>query len=157
MTINVELLRSVPLFQGMMEQDLNRIASIFHRERDYKDDILFHQSDPAEKFYVVLTGTVAIRFKPDDGEPLTIAVIEPGGVFGWSSVLGRDRYSSSAICLDDCSLLSTNGLDFKALFELFSDSGVMMLTRLSELISRRYDNTRQQILNLMQDNVPSQQ
>ncbi|MBN1265047.1 MAG: Crp/Fnr family transcriptional regulator [Anaerolineales bacterium] len=157
MTINVKLLETIPLFSGMARQDLTRIASVFHREQDREDTVLFFQSAPADKFYVVLTGTIAIRFKPDDGEPLTIAVIEQGGVFGWSAVLGRERYSSSAVSMTDCALLYTNGPDFRALFDTFTDSGLMMLTRLSELVSKRYDNTRQQILHLMQDSVPSQQ
>jgi CRP-like cAMP-binding protein len=156
MAVDVNELESIPLFSGMDKQDLNRIASIFRQEHTARGKVLFLQADPAEGFYVVLTGTVAIRFKPDDGEPLTIAVIEPGGVFGWSSVLGRERYSSSAVCTTDCNLIRTDGMKFRALFETFTDSGVMMLTRLSELVSHRYDETREQIMHLMQDNVPSQ-
>ncbi len=157
MTVAVEMLMTVPLFAGIAERDLKQMADIFHREQVGKDQVLFQQADPADHFYVVLTGTVAVRFKPDDGDPLTIAVIEPDGVFGWSAVLTRDYYSSSAICVQDCQLLMASGAEFRELLDAFSDSGEELLTRFSDLIGQRYEKTRQQILDLVLDPVPPEQ
>jgi len=153
MGVAVDMLMTVPLFAGTEERELKRMADIFRREQVEKGDELFHQRQPADRFYVVLRGTVAVKFKPDDGEPLTIAVIEPDGVCGWSAVLGRDCYSSTAICNQDCQLLSANGTEFRDVIETFDDSGAAMLTRFSDLIGRRYDTTRQQILDLVMDGV----
>jgi CRP-like cAMP-binding protein len=51
--------------------------------------------------YVLMDGQVAIRFKPHDGDWLTVTDVQAGGVFGWSAALGRRRYTSSAICLQE--------------------------------------------------------
>ncbi|NIN69203.1 MAG: cyclic nucleotide-binding domain-containing protein, partial [Anaerolineae bacterium] len=73
-----------------------------------------------------LSGQVEIRFKPDDAETLTVAVLEAGGVFGWSAGLGRKEYTSGAICTQDTRLLSVEGAALRQLCEVRPETGVLI-------------------------------
>jgi CRP-like cAMP-binding protein len=99
--------------------------------------LLFSQGQPATHLYLLLRGKVTIRFKPDDGEPITVAELEPGGVFGWSAALGRGRYTSGAICQESSETLVISGAALRRLCQVDPETGVLILERLAEVIAER--------------------
>jgi len=110
---------------------------------------VFAQDDPADRLYVLLSGRVAIRFKPHDGETLTVTEIAPGGVFGWSAALGRRSYTSSAVSLEAGEALGLRGADLRRLCETQPDTGVVILERLAEVIAERLRSTHAQVVDLL--------
>jgi CRP-like cAMP-binding protein len=143
------------LFQGLDSESIGILSSHFKDERFDKDSVIFAQGDRAEKLYVLITGQVAIRFKPHDGDLLTVSEINDGGVFGWSSALGRSTYTSSAICIQDCTALSVKGDQLHDLCEKYPQTGVIILERLAEVIAQRLQNTHAQVVKMLQEGVQS--
>jgi len=147
--MSMDALKSSPLFSGFSNTQLQALAKLFEGEHLQAGEIVFAQDDPADRLYVLLSGRVAIRFKPHDGEILTVTEIAPGGVFGWSAALGRRSYTSSAVCLEAGEALGLRGADLRRLCETQPDTGVVILERLAEVIAERLRSTHAQVVDLL--------
>ncbi len=137
-----EDLAQLGLFRGLRRKDLERFSAVARIEEYGKEELIFSQGARADKLYVVLNGVVAIRFEPSDGDPLTVTSVERGGMFGWSSALGRRTYTSSAICEQPARVVSVEGHLFRGLCENHPETGVVIIERLAEVIAGRLSSTR---------------
>ena len=91
----------LPIFAGLDGDQISQLSPFLVECSLQKDMVIFEQGPACEYLYILLTGEVAVRYKPYDGPLLAVARIEPGGVFGWSAALGRDVYTSGAVALQD--------------------------------------------------------
>ena len=146
-------LESLPLFHGLTPSELKLVAKRFERVSFDASHVVFGQGDRAEKLYVVISGRVAIRFKPDDGEVINVTEVESNGVFGWSAVLGRSSYTSSAICLEDCEAISVRGDVLRKLCKTHAKTGVIILERLAEVIAERLRSTHHKVVELLHESI----
>jgi CRP/FNR family cyclic AMP-dependent transcriptional regulator len=151
-----ELLRRLPLFKGLEQEDLDLLAELFHLETYPRNALIFNQGDPADRLFVLLKGRVEIRFKPYDGEAWTVTTIEKGGIFGWSAALGRKSYTSCAICTGECETLHVEGALLRKLIDEHPKTGVVLLDRLAAVIAERLRNTHAHVIGLLQEGMASQ-
>ncbi len=108
-------LNQFPLFDGFSEDQMGLLRPLFLPCECHAGTVLFEQGDPAAYFYLLVSGEVAIHFKPEDGEDLVIARIKPGEMIGWSAVIGHRSYTSAAICTDYTELQRVRGADLQKL------------------------------------------
>jgi CRP-like cAMP-binding protein len=147
------VLQDLSFFEGLSTADRKKILAHFRAEDHYAGEVLFLQGQFAERLYLLNSGQVEIRFKPDDGEEMTIAVIEAGGAFGWSSALGRPSYTSSAVCTADGRCLSIRGRDLRRICEEHPGIGVVVLERLAEVIALRLTSTHEHVVGLLRQGM----
>ena len=143
----------IPLFSGLTLEQLEPLADGFQSEEFEAGAIIFSQGDPADRLYILTSGKVAIKFKPPDGEVITVSEIEDGGVFGWSSTLGRDSYTSGACCQEDCETISISGQDLRIMCEEHPDTGVIILERLAGVIAQRLRNTHAHVVEMLRQGI----
>jgi CRP-like cAMP-binding protein len=142
------------MFRGGLQADeVELLAARFNEETVSAGAVLFPQDARADKLYVVLSGRVEIRFKPYDGEVLTVAELRDGGVLGWSAALGRRTYTSSAVAIEDSRLLSIRGQVLRRLCETHPKTGVVILERLAEVIAERLRSTHEHVVNMLKDGM----
>ena len=146
-------LEDIPFFHGLSPADRKRILAHFRSEDHHVGDAFFHQDQPADRLYLLVSGRVEISFKPYDGESLTVSVIEPGGVFGWSAALGRSSYTSGAVCTAGGRCLSIRGRDLRRICEEHPATGVVLLERLAEVIAQRLTSTHDHVMELLRQGV----
>lgn len=101
------------------------------------DTLIFEQGQPAEALYILICGQVRVEYKPYDGPKIVVAQILPGGVFGWSSALGRKSYTSSAIAIEACETVCISQHNLRHIFEKDPATGGILISRLSGVISER--------------------
>jgi CRP/FNR family cyclic AMP-dependent transcriptional regulator len=154
--MSIDALKGCVLFTGFSDTQLSALAELFEGEHLQSGQIIFAQDDPADRLYVLLSGRVAIRFKPHDGETLTVTEIGQSGVFGWSAALGRRSYTSSAVCLEAGDALGLRGADLRHLCETQPETGVVILERLAEVIAERLRSTHDQVVELLRLGIRSQ-
>jgi CRP/FNR family cyclic AMP-dependent transcriptional regulator len=85
-------LHTVPLFEGVQDEILERLVENCRIRRLHKDELLFNQMDPAEGVYIVQSGCIALFLATPDGRELVINEMHPGDCFGELSLItGRPR------------------------------------------------------------------
>jgi CRP-like cAMP-binding protein len=146
-------LENIAFFQGLSSADRKRILANFRAEDYRAGEVFFQQDQTADRLYLLVSGRVEIRFKPYDGESLTVSIIEAGGVFGWSAALGRSSYTSGAVCTADGRCLSIRGRDLRRICEDHPATGVILLERLAEVIALRLTSTHDHVMELLRQGV----
>ncbi len=129
---------------------MRQLETLINHEAYSKGEVIFQQGDRADRLHILQSGQVEILLKPYDGEMLSVAVIESGGIFGWSAALGRRDYTSDAVVIDPGVGLSIRGDDLRDFCETYPESGVLLLERLAEVISARLRNTHTKVVELLQ-------
>ena len=140
-------------FHGFSEQQLDLLRPLFILKYLPTGTELFEQGEETEYLYLVVEGEINIRFKPDDGPAITVARVHPEGVVGWSAAIGRPRYTSSAICVTDSKLLCTRNQDLRHLCENHQETGMLLLERLTDLISERLQSTHHQVKAMLEQGL----
>lgn len=146
-------LTGIPLFDGLDEADLRLLEPLFEPVSYPAGSLIFHQGDPAEFLYILGEGEVAIRYKPEDGEALTVTQVRPGGVFGWSAVVGSAAYTSGAIALTPIEAVRVHGRDLLALSRQYPRLGELLLSRLAALVSTRWQHAREQVQAILHNGL----
>jgi len=138
------------LFEGLNPAQKDLLMQLFTPCEFLADTMIFAQGDPADYLYVVVEGEVIVSFKPDDGPPITVTRVQPGGVVGWSAALGSRAYTSAGICTTDVQMLRVRGTDLRNLCEKHPDTGLLILDRLANIIAERLRNTHDQVVALLE-------
>lgn len=112
--ITLEILLSfVPLFEGMGQEELARIARASRNIRLARNEALFRKSDSCEGFHVVVYGQVALSFTAADG---TDRVVD---------ILGADRSFGEALMMADLPYMVTARAETDSLLIYVPKSAVL--------------------------------
>ena len=96
---------------------------------------LFRKGDPAIYAYLLLIGRVDLKIG-EIGQVVHI-VSRPGETFGWSSLVGRDVYSTTAECMTPTKLRTLHREDFQKLLEKDPINGLIFFRRLAGMLGER--------------------
>ena len=148
-----DIFEQLSIFQDLSPAQIELLRPMFVPCDHNTGSMLFEQGDPAVYLYLVIGGEVTIRYKPDDGPPITVSRVHSGGVVGWSAILGNRQYTSGAICTDYTQMLRVNGRDIRSLCEEQPETGILLLERLAWVIAERLRNTHEQVIELLKQGM----
>ncbi len=134
-----KLLRSVEMFAGLTDEQLENLAKIFV-ERTYKEnEILFSQGDDAENLYLVQDGFVEVVVESDDNpEGRTILNLGPGQSVGEMALIDRGKRSATVrVATDGTVIASVSRGAFEGLCEKKTDIGYRVMRNIAADLSFR--------------------
>ena len=97
---NIDLLAKSYLCSGFEADELHEFAAIARFMEIDKDKIIFFEGDPAEGFYVLLSGRVRIYKASPDGKEYTIHVIKPGQLFAEAAIFKGHEYPANCATME---------------------------------------------------------
>jgi CRP-like cAMP-binding protein len=148
--VAIERLRQVQVFSDLADEDLQQIAALGQERKMADGDWCFEAGAPATDLFVLLKGRVMLsfdlsRFWDSEGY-LTIEMIEPNHIFGWSALVPPHEMTLSARCVGPCTVLQLPGDGLLALFECDPEMGYRVMTNLARVIGSRLRVTRQKLI-----------
>ena len=152
----VDVMEELAFFEGLNTADIKQLMPFFNSQFYPASTIVFEQGDIAEYLYLVVKGEVLVRYKPDDGPMMTVTRVQQGGVFGWSAALGNVDYTSGAMCTADCEVLQVRGKDLRSICDKHPGVGKVILDRLANVISERWESRRPQVTSLLAKGLQQQ-
>jgi CRP-like cAMP-binding protein len=114
---------------------VEKIINIAEKESHQKGDVLFREGDDASHFYILTKGHVRLN-TGKTGSSVYI-INHPGEVFGWSSVVGMEKYSATAECVEATSLSKINGRELAALLDKDPANGMIFFKKISGALGNR--------------------
>jgi CRP/FNR family cyclic AMP-dependent transcriptional regulator len=115
------------------------------RKTFQQGDVIFCEFEPGDNFYLIQSGRVQIAKVFEDVEK-TIAVLQPGEIFGEMAILEEAPRSATAIAMDPVTALEFNQENFEILLQ---GNPQVALTLLKLFSMRVHDQKRKfQILTL---------
>ena len=108
------ILRLLPLFQNLNNDDLIALAAAFQPIQVEKHRAVFQEDDPGDAFYVLLSGKVEIlKRSVRPAEPsISVGWLGPGAAFGEIALLEGTVRSATITARSDCALLRLSKVDF---------------------------------------------
>ena len=111
--------------------------------------VIFQQGETAEFLYLVINGTVDMSFKPYDGMPITVSHVGKDGLFGWSAVVGSEKYTSSAVAIDAVKAFRVSGSELRKFCGEHPQAGKAILERLADGASSRWKDAHKQVQSIL--------
>ena len=142
------LLADVPLLAGLPAERLELLAGCASNVRFHEGQVLFRESDPADTFYVVRHGSVAVEtFVPARG-PMMIETVEPGEVLGWSWLFPPFRWHFDARALTVVRATAIDGACLRGKCDADPALGYDLMSRFAQVLIERLQWTRLRLLDV---------
>jgi uncharacterized membrane protein len=148
MACNPEVLKHVPLFALLDEDETAVLASQVELKTFAPRQRIYKMGDPGGQAYVMVSGTVRITTIDQDG--LEVVVDEPahGEFFGFASMLERTAHQTTAVAVNETVCLEVDRDDIAVLLQRKPLAGMDMLT----VLGRQFHASQQLVrLRAMRD------
>jgi CRP-like cAMP-binding protein len=136
-----------PFFAGLDPAALALVAGCAVNKHFRQGEVLFRESDPADTFYVLRHGSVAIQMRtPTDDVVLDTA--HDGDVVGWSWLVPPYRWTFDARASEDTSAIAFDGACLRDKCAGDAALGYALLQRVVQVMSGRLHSARVRLLDL---------
>ncbi|HEX4418006.1 MAG TPA: DUF1003 domain-containing protein [Kofleriaceae bacterium] len=103
---HISLLRSIPMFQGLNEEDLGALSSTLVERSFTAGQAIMAQGDQGSEMYIVATGHVNIFLPGESSRRVSLKDIARGEYFGELALFDDKPRSASALATTDAVLLA---------------------------------------------------
>jgi CRP-like cAMP-binding protein len=146
-----DLVAAHPFFAGLREADLDVIAGCGRIAHFGKGELLFAEGEPADTFYVLRRGMVAVETHGPQQRTIVLATHRAGDVVGWSWLFPPYRWSFDTRAMDDTSALALDGSCLRGKCDHDTELGYHLMQRFARLFSEELEATRLQLLDVYGD------
>jgi CRP-like cAMP-binding protein len=156
--IPIVFLRSVDIFEGLTDEELEQIQKRCCEEVDVESEsTLFEEKEQARYLYSLTQGDVALRYRlpgRKTGQESTIVNLPAGSIFGWSSLMEDGHYTLSAYCTGkDCKAIRIDRDKLTTVLESNHTIGYKVMKNLTRLMAQRYKAFQEEITRLTGQNT----
>jgi CRP-like cAMP-binding protein len=104
------------LLDALDADQRRRLLAAARVRRFRRQEVLFHEGDPADSLHVVTKGRVAVQVTSDLGVTVTVDVIGPGDILGELALLTPDAHrSATALALEPTETMVVTAAQFATL------------------------------------------
>jgi CRP/FNR family transcriptional regulator, cyclic AMP receptor protein len=143
-----DLLTEVPVLVGLSEQHRELIAGCGENVIFEAGEYVFREGEPANRFFAVRRGDVALEFAPPAAASLIIETLHAGDVLGWSWLFPPYRVRYDARAMGEIHALAFDGACLRGKCEADHDLGYELMRRFAEVITERLQATRIRLLDV---------
>ncbi len=154
--ITKEDLKQIVMLTYLTDPMLDNLAQIIDILKFDRDEILFRENDPAERFYMMRSGNVLLEQRISDKVTACIGSIKPGYSFGWSAMSEDGLYTVDAVCVEPSEIYSFKRDRIQKLFGQDPEMGLRMYQRLLVIIKKRLDYRTGQFRQAIQNHPDMQ-
>ncbi len=143
-----ELITDSPTFAGLEPAYLEFIAGCAWNEHVEAGTMLFQAGEPADKFFLIRRGVVALEVDSPGRGALVIETLEPGDVVGWSWLFAPYRWVFDGRSVEATSLITFDGACLRGKCDQDHDLGFALMHRFAANVVERLQATRLQLLDV---------
>lgn len=143
-----ELIAEAPAFQEMSREHLELIAGCARNETFEGGSYLMREGDPADRFYVIRYGRVALEIPVPSRGALTVETIEDGDLLGWSWLVPPFRTTLDAKALGNTHTVAFDGACLRGKADQDPVLGYELMRRFIPVIVERLQATRVRLLDV---------
>jgi CRP-like cAMP-binding protein len=136
-----------PFLAGLDRRHLRQLAGLTSNKKFNALQMIFHEGDPANEFYLIGKGKVALETALLGCDAIQIQALGEGEVLGWSWLLPPYQWHYSARAIEPTQVIALDGAALRALCEQDHDLGYEMMKRFALVIVQRLAATRARFLS----------
>ena len=148
--LNKTTLGEQPFFKGLSERYLELLVNDSMLVTFSKDEQIFCEGDPANRFYLLTAGEVALESSPDELEdakdPILIELLGPGNVLGWSWLFSPYSWHFDARAVTAVEAIFLYGTRLREQCEEDHELGYELMKRINEILVNRLQATCERLV-----------
>ena len=141
-----KLIAEHAVFKGLAPQYLDLLAEVAMFKEFEPNELIFREGDPANRFYLILDGEVALENSGENGT-VRIQLIGADDVLGWSWLFPPYFWHFDARSTKRTQAIFFYGTWLRENCERDHDFGYEMMKRMVPVIIQRMQAARRQIVN----------
>jgi CRP/FNR family transcriptional regulator, cyclic AMP receptor protein len=130
MISKLEILRSVPLFALLDDDETAVLASQVELRAFAANERIYKMGEPGQHAYVVIAGKIRVSTIDEDQQEVVIDEPSKGDFFGFASMLEQASHQTMAVALEDAVCLEVSRDDIAALLERKPHAAMDLLSTL---------------------------
>ncbi|MBZ0264657.1 Crp/Fnr family transcriptional regulator [bacterium] len=131
-----QLLKNIPLFNGLDDIDLKRIAELMVTKRYKKNNLIIFEDDLGSNLFFIKSGRVKISGISDEGGEAIFSILAEGEFFGELSLIDGLPRSATVTSIEDVELWVLHRGDFLEMLERYPQVSITLLKELARRIRR---------------------
>ena len=143
-----QLIAAHPLFAGLKPEYSHLIGGCAHNVRFEPGQFLLHHGGPADEFYLLRHGRVALTLGAPGRPALTVQTLGPGELLGVSWLVAPYRWMYDAQALETVGAIAIDAACLRAKSEADHDLGFELAQRLMAVLVQRLHAARLQLLDV---------
>jgi len=143
-----DLVAAHPLLADLPSADHQLIAGCGRNVHFRPGQLLFREGEPADHFYLVRSGRIAVELVEPGRPPLVITTVDPGGIVGWSWLFPPYEWRFDARTLGEVGAVELDGACLRQKCEADHDLGYELMKRFAQLAIDHLQTARIQLLDL---------
>ena len=116
MGCSAEVLRGVPLFSNLDDDELRVLAGQVEHKQFAARQRIYRIGSHADRAYVVVSGAVCVTALDEDHQEVVIQQPRPGDFFGFASMLEQTPHQSEAVATTETACIEIDRNDLMTLF-----------------------------------------
>jgi len=125
------------LLEGVPADEVRRTLEIARRRTFARDEVVFHEGDPAETVHLIEEGRAAVSTTTAFGQRITLSVLGPGEAFGEMALIGpRAHRSATVVAIEPLVTHSIYEADFARLRRGYPQLTEVLVALLSASVRR---------------------
>ena len=113
----IRYLKHINLFRNLTDVEIGVLDRITYMKDYSRHEQVYGQSDSGDVVYLLKEGRVKIYKLSPEGKELTLAILEPGEIFGEMALIDEGPRNTIAETLDDALLCVIRRRDFEFLLK----------------------------------------
>lgn len=139
---SVPILRQVPLFASLRDEELAAIAPLFSEQQVGRHEFVFFEGDPPRWVYIVVEGRIKLLKYSEEGKVVILHLLHPGEMFGGVAAFGRRPYPFSAQALIPSQVLRIAGPDFHEIMSQYPDVSDQVIRELATRLIEAHETMK---------------
>jgi CRP-like cAMP-binding protein len=137
-----------PFFEGLDSEFTRLMVSCASNVRFKAGTYILKEGDPANTFYLIREGKVAVEVFAPQRQPIIVATLSVGELLGWSWLLPPFQWKFHARAIDGVRAIALDGKCLRTKCEENHDLGYAVLKRFAQIMEQRLEATRLQLLDV---------
>jgi len=151
MTCKPEILRSVPLFALLDDDETEVLAGQVEVKTFAARERIYKTGDPSQHAYVIISGKVRVTTVDEDHQEVVVDEPSKGDFFGFASMLDKTAHQTTAVAAEESVCLEVSRDDIAVLLQRKPHAGMDLLTTLG-----RQFHAAQQLVRLRANRNPNE-
>jgi CRP-like cAMP-binding protein len=135
-----------PFLKGLSEEHLKILDDCSMKRVFEPGEVIFREGDLANRFYLILSGSVLLESPCENEPPSTIQTIKAGDVLGWSWLFPPYNWHFDARALERTEAIFLYGTRIRAKCEEQPALGYELVKRMAMVLMQRLQATRKELV-----------
>jgi CRP-like cAMP-binding protein len=135
----------------MQPEHLQKLLDVAMYKQFERDQIVFREGEPANRFYLICHGKIALESRTNDKSGPVVQFVGEGEVLGWSWLFPPYYWHFDARAVEPTSAIFFYGTRLRKESEEDPAFGYELMKRVAAVVIRRLQIVRVQLLQLQQE------